>query len=119
MVDEVPLLAVAGALADGTTRIRDAAELRVKESDRLATTASELGRLGVSVRELSDGLDIVGGGRLESATVSSHGDHRLAMCLSVAGLAGAGVEVRDAAAASVSYPGFWDQASAIGAHVER
>jgi 3-phosphoshikimate 1-carboxyvinyltransferase len=119
LIDEVPLLAVAAALASGTTRIRDAAELRVKESDRLATTASELGRLGVTVREQSDGLEIVGQARFQPASVSSHGDHRLAMCLSVAGLAGAGVEVQQADAASVSYPGFWDQAAALGASVER
>jgi 3-phosphoshikimate 1-carboxyvinyltransferase len=118
-IDEIPLIAVAALFARGTTRIRDAAELRVKESDRLATTAGELGRLGGVVRELPDGLEIVGGSRPRRAEVSSHGDHRLAMCLAVAGLAGAGADIEGASAADVSYPSFWDQARYLGATVER
>lgn len=118
-IDEIPLLAVAALFARGTTRIRDTAELRVKESDRLATTARELGRLNGSVCELPDGLEIVGASRLQRAEVSSHGDHRLAMCLAVAGLAGPGVDIAGASAADVSYPSFWAQARQLGATVER
>jgi len=118
MVDEVPLLAVAALFATGTTRIRDARELRVKESDRLATTASELTRLGGAIRELPDGLEINGSPRLESGTVTSHGDHRLAMCLAVAGISGPGVLLSGATAADVSYPAFWHQARELGATVE-
>ena len=119
MIDEVPLLAVAAAFASGRTRVRDAAELRVKESNRLATTATELNRLGASVRELDDGFEIEGGRRLAQAAVSGHGDHRLVMCLAVAGLAGGGAEIHGAEAADVSYPAFWGQARSLGASVER
>lgn len=109
MIDEVPALAVAAAFATGTTHIRDAAELRVKESDRIATTTSELARLGVAIREDGDGITIDGGRPLAAATVRSHGDHRLAMALAAAALAGTGdVTIANAGAASVSYPNFWD-----------
>jgi 3-phosphoshikimate 1-carboxyvinyltransferase len=117
MVDEVPLLAVAALFARGATVVRDAAELRVKESDRLATTARELARLGASIEERDDGLLIRGGRRLVEAEVETHLDHRLAMCLAVAGLAGAGAVVRGADVASVSYPSFWDDARALGAAI--
>jgi 3-phosphoshikimate 1-carboxyvinyltransferase len=118
LIDEVPLLAVAALFARGTTRIRDAAELRVKESDRLASTAAMLGRLNGQIRELPDGLEIRGGSALACAEVQSFGDHRLAMCLAVAGLAGSGVDILNAQAASVSYPSFWDDAKTLGALVQ-
>lgn len=117
LIDEVPLVAVAALFSQGTTRIRDAAELRVKESDRLATTASELARLGGAVRELADGLEIRGSAPLHSAVVASHGDHRLAMALAVAGLAGPGAEIQDPRCVDISYPAFWEDARRLGGEV--
>ncbi|HXZ82343.1 MAG TPA: 3-phosphoshikimate 1-carboxyvinyltransferase [Acidimicrobiales bacterium] len=107
LIDELPVLAVAAAYADGVTTITDAAELRVKESDRIATMAAELAVLGAEVQELPDGLVIRGGGFAPRGTVSSHGDHRVAMALAVAGLGPSGaVEIRDFAATAVTWPGF-------------
>ena len=107
-IDELPLLALAGCLAEGETVIRDAAELRTKESDRVATTASELRRLGAEVEERVDGLVVWGPQRLRGSVVSSHGDHRLAMMLGVAGaLAQGETIIRRAGAIAVSYPWFW------------
>jgi len=114
LIDEVPVLAVAAALARGPTVIRDAAELRVKESDRLATVAAELRRLGARLEERPDGLVIEGGARLRGAAVDSHGDHRLAMALAVAGLLAEGeTVVAGSEAAAVSYPGFWRDLEAL------
>jgi 3-phosphoshikimate 1-carboxyvinyltransferase len=110
LIDEVPVLAVAAALTPGRTVIRDAAELRVKESDRIATTCRELARLGADIEELPDGLVIEGVSALKGGACSSHGDHRLAMALAVAGLVAEGETVIDGAeAASVSYRGFWEE----------
>ena len=107
-IDELPLIALAAALAEGETVIRDAAELRVKESDRISTTARELRRLGAEIEELADGLRIRGRPRLRGAVVSSHGDHRLAMMLAVAGAVAQGETViGNAEAVAVSYRWFW------------
>ncbi|MEE8472769.1 MAG: 3-phosphoshikimate 1-carboxyvinyltransferase [Dehalococcoidia bacterium] len=107
-IDELPLLAVAASAARGTTTIRQAGELRVKESDRIATTVGELSRLGVDIEELPDGMVIRGGGGLRGGEVDSHHDHRLAMALAVAGLAGRGeVVLHNAEAVDISYPAFW------------
>ncbi len=107
VIDELPVLAVAGALAQGTTVIRDAAELRVKESDRLAVVAHHLQAMGADVTELSDGLEIRGGRPLRGARLASHGDHRIAMAFAVAGLFASGETViEDAACVETSYPGF-------------
>lgn len=108
LIDEVPVLAVAAALAEGETAIRDAAELRVKESDRITTTAQELRRLGARVQETEDGLIIQGGQGLRGALAHSHGDHRLAMTLGVAAMVAQGeTTIADAEAVRISYPGFW------------
>jgi len=108
LIDEIPALAVAAAFAQGTTEVRDAAELRVKESDRVATVVSELGRLGVAVEERADGMVIEGGG-IRGGEARAFGDHRLAMALAVAGLASReGVTLDDAACVAVSYPAFWE-----------
>jgi 3-phosphoshikimate 1-carboxyvinyltransferase len=108
-IDEFPALAVAAAFAGGTTVVRDAAELRVKETDRIATLAAELRRFGVGIEELPDGFAISGGRPLRGANADSHGDHRLAMALAILGLAADGETiVDDAAAVEVSYPGFWE-----------
>jgi 3-phosphoshikimate 1-carboxyvinyltransferase len=109
LIDEVPALAVAACLAEGETVIRDAGELRVKESDRIRATADELRRLGARIQELPDGMVIHGVGGLRGAACGSHGDHRLAMALAVAGLLAAGeTTVRGAEAVTISYPDFWD-----------
>jgi 3-phosphoshikimate 1-carboxyvinyltransferase len=119
-IDELPILCIAAALAEGETTIAGAAELRVKESDRIAALA-QLRLLGVAVRTTPDGLVIRGtGGRpLGRARVESGGDHRIAMAFAVAGLAAeGGVEVVDPACADVSFPGFFDRLAALGAAVE-
>lgn len=106
-IDEIPVLCVAAAYADGTTTITDARELRVKESDRIATMAAELGKLGASVRELPDGMEIRGKNTLPGGVCESHGDHRVAMSIAVAGLASQGTTtVRDTAWIDTSFPGF-------------
>ncbi|HEU5323176.1 MAG TPA: 3-phosphoshikimate 1-carboxyvinyltransferase, partial [Methylomirabilota bacterium] len=107
LIDEVPILAVAAAVARGVTEIRDAAELRVKESDRVAALGRELARLGVRVEERPDGLAITGGARLRGARVTSGGDHRMAMALAVAGLVAEGeTVVEDTACVATSFPDF-------------
>jgi 3-phosphoshikimate 1-carboxyvinyltransferase len=107
-IDELPLIALAACCATGETVIRDAAELRVKESDRIRATALEMRRLGADIRELPDGLHIRPSGRLRGATVSSHGDHRLAIMLALAGALSDGeTAVRNAGVVAVSYPRFW------------
>jgi len=108
LIDEIPVLAVAGCVAKGKTVIRDARELRVKESDRIATVASELSRLGSRIEPLPDGMIIYGGTPLSGAEVDSHFDHRLAMSLAVAGLMAKGETIiKHAQVARVSYPAFW------------
>ena len=107
-IDELPVLAVAAAAAEGRTEIRDARELRVKESDRVATTVHLLRAFGVRVTEHDDGLTIEGGAVLRGGTVECAGDHRIAMAAAVAALAAEGEsEIRDADAVAISYPDFW------------
>ena len=114
-IDELPLLALAGCMAEGETLIKDAAELRVKESDRVRTTAEGLRRLGARVEERPDGLRVEGAQQLTGATVSSHGDHRLAVMLAVAGAVAEGETViRNSAAVAVSYPRFWEDLGVLG-----
>jgi 3-phosphoshikimate 1-carboxyvinyltransferase len=106
-IDELPLIALAACFAEGETTIRDAAELRRKESDRVASTCAALQALGAEVEPREDGMWIAGGGGLHGGTIESHGDHRIAMLGAIAGLASReGVEVRGMEAAAVSYPGF-------------
>lgn len=108
LIDEIPVLAVAASVAEGTTVIRDAGELRVKESDRIATTARELSRLGARIEELSDGMIIKGVPSLKGNRCDSHEDHRLAMALAVAGLIAEGETIISRAeAVDISYPEFW------------
>ena len=107
LIDEIPILAVAAVFAQGTTIIRDAAELRVKESDRIAVVASQLNLMGARVTELPDGLEISGGTPLVGADVDSHTDHRIAMSLAVAALNATGTTtIHGAEAAAISYPDF-------------
>jgi len=107
LIDEIPVLSVAAALADGETVISGAAELRVKEVDRLSALAGELSKMGARVTEERDGLRILGGRRLRGAAVSSRGDHRMAMSLAVAGLFAEGeTRIQDVACVDTSFPGF-------------
>ncbi|MDE2966193.1 MAG: 3-phosphoshikimate 1-carboxyvinyltransferase [Chloroflexota bacterium] len=109
-LDELPTLAVAAAFAEGVTEIHDAEELRVKESDRIATTSALLNAMGVEVEDWRDGMRIVGG-QPRGATVDSHGDHRLAMAAAVAALASdlesGPTTIQRASAVDISYPTFW------------
>jgi 3-phosphoshikimate 1-carboxyvinyltransferase len=114
LIDEIPVLAVAGCIARGKTVIRDARELRVKESDRIATIASELSRLGAQIEPLPDGMVIYGGRSLSGTEVDSHFDHRLAMSLAVAGLVSRGeTAIKHAQVTKVSYPAFWQTLNQI------
>lgn len=106
-IDELPLVALAASQADGTTTIRGAGELRVKESDRISVLAEGLGALGASVEELPDGLAVTGPTPLRGARVDPRGDHRLALTYAVAGLAATGpVTVTGWECTEISYPGF-------------
>ncbi len=106
-IDEIPVISVAASYATGKTLIRDAAELRVKESDRIATMAAELRKMGADVREFPDGMEITGRDALSGAVCESHGDHRIAMSVAVAGLAAGGnTVVRDTGWIETSFPGF-------------
>lgn len=106
-IDELPLVALAACFAEGETTIRDAVELRRKESDRIATVSAALTALGAEVETSEDGMRIEGSGGLAGGAVDSHGDHRIAMLGAIAGLACRdGVEVAGMDAAAISYPGF-------------
>ena len=117
-IDELPILAVAATQARGETVIRDAGELRVKETDRIATTVSELRKLGADVEARPDGMVIRGPTRLWGCEVESHGDHRLALALAVAGLVADGETlVRGAEVTGDSFPGFAEALRSLGAEV--
>jgi len=107
LIDEVPILAVAAAVASGVTVVRDATELRVKESDRIAAIVRELGKLGVPIEERPDGMAITGGIRLRGAILNSGGDHRMAMALAVAALVADGETIiEDTDCVNTSFPQF-------------
>jgi 3-phosphoshikimate 1-carboxyvinyltransferase len=107
MIDELPLLAVIATQAEGATEVRGAAELRVKETDRIATTATELTRMGARIEPLPDGFRVHGFTRLSGARVHSHDDHRLAMSLSIAALVAEGATIiEDTECVDDSFPGF-------------
>lgn len=116
--DEAPALAVAAVFARGRTELRDAAELRVKESDRISALAAGLRAMGAHIEELPDGFVIEGTGRLRGATVDSRGDHRLAMAFAIAGLLAEGeTEIDGAECVAVSYPRFWEDIDRLRAGV--
>ena len=109
LVDEIPVLAVAACCAEGISRVEDAQELRVKETDRLAVMARQLGAMGARIQEQPGGLTIEGGVKLRGTALDSETDHRVAMSLAVAALVAEGDStLHRAEAAAVSYPGFWD-----------
>ena len=115
MVDEVPLVGLLGARADGTTVVSGAGELRVKESDRIATVVGLLRAVGAEAEEREDGFVVHGPSVIRGGEVQSHGDHRLAMLGALAGLASDhGVTVHGMEAAAVSYPGFTEDMAALG-----
>lgn len=116
LIDEVPILAVAGALAQGKMSIRNAKELRVKESDRISTVADNLRAMGADVEEFEDGMEISGGKPLHGETLDSFGDHRIAMAFAIAGLHAQGETViTNTDCINTSYPGFVDHLAAIKA----
>ena len=111
LIDEIPIFAVAAAFAAGTSTVKNAAELKVKESNRIRAMSTELSKIGADITETDDGFIIKGSGgtRLKGGAVNSHGDHRVAMSLAVAGLmSDVGVDVHEAECAAVSYRGFFD-----------
>ncbi|MCS6771325.1 MAG: 3-phosphoshikimate 1-carboxyvinyltransferase [Kiritimatiellae bacterium] len=120
LIDELPLVAVLGALSEGETVIRDAAELRVKESDRIATMAANLRLMGVEVEETPDGMRVRGPALLKpSGALRSYGDHRIAMAMSIlAGFAAEKTVISNVACVSTSYPTFWQDYRSLGGHVE-
>jgi 3-phosphoshikimate 1-carboxyvinyltransferase len=120
MIDEFPIFAVAAAYADGLTTVSEAAELRVKESDRIDSVCRELRKLGVTILEKPDGFVVEGGQSLTGGQIDPHGDHRLAMSLAVAGLAASQpVEIQSAEIIHESYPEFIPTLQALGAEITR
>jgi len=116
LIDEIPLIAVAASAAQGKTTIYNAKELRVKESDRIATTAEELSKLGAKIQEMPDGMVIHGSRSLRGALCRSHNDHRLAMAIAIAGLITTGEQTRvhQDNAVCISYPTFWEDLDKLG-----
>ena len=116
LIDEIPVIAVAAALAEGKTVIRNARELRVKETDRITTVVENLRAMGAQVEEFEDGMEITGGHPLHGAVLDSHGDHRIAMAFAIAGLFATGQTViRNTDCVNTSYPGFAHHLAAIQA----
>jgi len=119
LIDELPMLAALGPYTEEGVEIRDAAELRVKESDRIAALAENLQRMGASVEERPDGLKVQGrhAGKLRGAEIEPRGDHRIAMAFAVAGLAAEGnTVIRDADCAGVSFPTFFKELNRLAEH---
>lgn len=119
MIDEFPALMVAALCAEGETVVRDAHELRVKETDRIAVMSSELRKLGAEITETDDGFRVIGPQQLSGATVTGHDDHRVAMSMTLAGLVADGeTMVLDAKCAGDSFPGFREVLGKLGANVD-
>ena len=113
-IDEIPIIVVAAVFAQGTTVIKDAVELRVKECDRLAVIATQLSHMGAKITEHADGLEIQGGYPLAGTEVASHDDHRIAMSLAIAALQASGTTtIKEASAANISYPNFFESLQQI------
>lgn len=114
LIDELPVIAVMAACADGETIIKDAAELKVKESDRIASVTENLNSMGADVTPADDGMTIRGGKPLNAATIRTQKDHRIAMAFAVASMIASGeTTIDDAACVSISYPGFWEKCKEI------
>lgn len=114
LIDEIPVIAVLAAFADGKTVIRDAAELKVKESDRIATVVDNLSRMGADITGTDDGMIINGGNPLHGAVIDTYMDHRLAMSFAIAALNADGTTtINDAEVVNISYPGFYKDLSKL------
>ncbi|MBD7906949.1 3-phosphoshikimate 1-carboxyvinyltransferase [Sporosarcina sp. Sa3CUA8] len=114
LIDELPVIALLATQATGTTIIKDAEELRVKETDRIEAVCSELRKLGASIEPTPDGMRITGPTKLKGTILSSHGDHRLGMMAAIASLVTEGpVQIEDASCINVSYPGFFDHLNSL------
>lgn len=114
LIDEIPIFAIAAAQAQGTSVVADARELRVKESDRIAVLCEELGRQGVAIEEKADGFKITGGQPFAGGSANSHGDHRIAMSLVIAGLRAVGpLTIQDTDCINTSYPQFFQHLAAV------
>jgi 3-phosphoshikimate 1-carboxyvinyltransferase len=114
LIDEIPAIAAMAARAEGATQIRGAAELRVKESDRIASLCRNLSAVGVNTSELPDGLKIEGSAEALLGKAESQGDHRIAMAFGVLGaLPGNQIGIDDRAIVQVSYPGFWEELARV------
>jgi 3-phosphoshikimate 1-carboxyvinyltransferase len=121
LIDELPIISVAAALAEGRTEIRDATELRVKESDRIAEMVKNLRLFGVDVEEKDDGMIVSGPATLHTpdAAIDSHGDHRIAMSMAVLNTFSDGVlDIGNVACVNTSYPEFWQHMERLGGRVE-
>ena len=117
-IDDIPAVLIAAACAEGTTRVNGAAELRVKESDRLQAMRAGLATLGVKVESMPDGIDVIGTAHLKGGDIQSFGDHRIAMAFAMAGLRAEGpVRVRDCANVDTSFPGFAEMAKSAGLQI--
>lgn len=120
LIDEIPILTIACARMEGTLTVRDARELRVKESDRIRSIVDNLRRMGVELEEFDDGLRLMGGQRLQGASIDSFDDHRIAMSFAVAALIAEGeMEIVNAEAASVSLPEFYQLLATSGANIQK
>ncbi len=114
LIDEIPVIAVAASMAEGTTRITGAEELKFKESNRITATVDELKKLGVNIKELPDGMEIVGPNKIGGGTVESYDDHRIAMAMAICGLfAEEPVAINDSHCIAISFPEFEDKLKAI------
>ena len=119
LIDEIPIIAVAAAFATGTTIVRDASELRVKESDRIQASVSWMNGAGVEAEETDDGMIIPGAGSIGGGMFRSSNDHRVAMSIGVAGLlSDSPITIIDPDVAGISYPGFWETINELGGIVE-
>jgi len=114
LIDELPMIACVAARAEGETRVTGAAELRVKESDRIAVMVKNLRAVGADAEELPDGFVVRGSDRPYRGRIETHGDHRIAMAFGVLGAVGdSAIEVDDRDCVNVSYPGFWSDLARV------
>ncbi len=108
LIDEIPIIAIAGCFANGTTIIKDAAELKVKESNRISAMVTELKKMGANITETDDGMIIEGGNPLKGAIVESYDDHRIAMSMAIAGLVTEGeTTIKNGNCVDISFPEFY------------
>ncbi len=113
MIDEIPLVALAGVFADGKTIVHGASEIRKKESDRIKSTVRILSKMGANIEEYEDGFAVEGGHSLHDAVVETFGDHRMAMFASIAGICSQGANIKEAESVSISYPSFYSDLERI------